>query len=176
MTILFQANTLINSKVYHTGGKYNFATADEATQVAAGAAIYWPPAVVLNVHPEWVVVAELKPASFTAAATSQQIPVFNLEPHGVIHGIKIRHTTPFSGGGLSAFTISLGDINTVDLFASAYDVFQATGSRVYQLSSNFYAEDNTNPTCLYVNGISTSANVNAATAGAATIWALLSKS
>lgn len=176
MTILFTANTLINSKVYHAGGKYNFAAADEATQVAAGAAIYWPPAVKLDTTPIWVPIANLTFASFGAAAASQQIPVFNLEPHGIIHGVKIRHTTPFTGGSLSAFTVSVGDLGTVDLFASAYDVLQATGARVYQLSSNFYAEDNTSPTCLYVNAIATGANVNAATAGVVNIWALLSKS
>lgn len=176
MTILFTANTLINSKIYHAGGKYNFATTDEATQVAAGVAIYWPPAVKLDTTPIWVPIANLTFASFTAAAASQQIPVFNLEPHGIIQGVKIRHTTAFAGGAISAFTVSVGDLGTVDLFASAYNVYQATGSRVYQLSSNFYAEDNTSPTCLYVNAIATGDNVNAASAGVVNIWALLSKS
>jgi hypothetical protein len=176
VTILFTANTLINGKIYEAGGKYAFTAAAEATQVAANTAIYWPPPVDLDANPRWIAIANLTFADFTAAAASQQIPVFNLAPHGIIQGMKIRHTTPFAGGSLSAFTVSVGDLGTVDLFASAFDVFQATGSRVYQLSSNFYAEDNTSPTCLYVNAIATGGNVNAATAGAVNIWALLSKS
>jgi hypothetical protein len=176
VTILFVANTTISSHFYPAGERVSFAAAAEATQVASGVATYWPPGPALTVIPEWVLISSVTFQSFSAAATSQQIPAFNLVPKGIIHGIKIRPITPFSGGGLSAFTLSVGDINTVDLFASAYDVFQATGSRVYQLSENFYAEDNLNPTSLYVNAVSAGANVNAATAGSVSIFALLSRS
>jgi hypothetical protein len=135
-----------------------------------------PPAPVLDLTPRWIEFGVLSYADFAAGAASNTIPLFNLAPHAIIHGIKIKHTASFTGGSITAYTISVGDINTVDLFASAYDVYQAPASTVYQLSSNFYAEDNTNQTQIYATATSTGDNLSSATAGAVNFYALLAKS
>jgi hypothetical protein len=176
MTIRFLANTVVSGKMYHAGGTHTFAAADESTQVSAGAAIYHATAPVLDSCPRWLLVGALTYADFSAAATTSTVNLFNLEPRGIIQGIKIKHTVAFAGPSISAYTVSVGDAGTAALLASAFDVLQAFGSTAFQLSQNFYGEDNTIPTLITATAVSTGANLSVATAGQVNIWALLSKS
>jgi|SRR5450755_1077738 len=176
MSVQFIKNTIVNSRFYPLGDRSSLGATAEATQVAAGAAIYtiWMPR--LDNRPQWMLIGSLSYADFAAAATTKTLNLINLEPRGIIQGIKIKHTVAFSGPSISAYTVSVGDINTAGLLASAFDVLQAFGSTAYQLSSNFYAEDNTIPTAISATATSVGANLSVATAGAVSIWALLSKS
>jgi hypothetical protein len=116
-------------------------------------------------------------AALTSAATTQ-----TLSPNGTATGItgslllpanarvvsrEINGTVAFTGGGLTAMTIGVGGVSSIDI-VSSQSVFTAVGLVA--------GTSGTNPQPLYsastqvtVLFTSTSANVNAATAGSVTI-------
>ena len=99
-----------------------------------------PGTVAATGTPRWrkFTVAE---SSFTAAATSEDIELFSLAAGELIHGVKIKHSTAFSGGTLSAFTLSIGISGLLDKYASAFDVFQAVADNTFQVTSVFNSEN-----------------------------------
>jgi hypothetical protein len=126
-------------------------------------------------RPEWYHVGnQMQASDFSIAALSQSIPLFQLPPRAFIHGIKIKQSIAFGGGAISAYTISVGVAGSNAKYATAFDVFQAPGSRVYQASLNFGSEDALAPTQITATATSVGANLNAATVGTVNIWALLS--
>lgn len=133
--------------------------------------------VVLGPQATWVRVTPQGGATFTtfaAAALTNSVALFFLPPSAIIHGIKISPTASFTGGSIATYTVSVGDGATPALYASAFDVHQAPGADVYQLSSNFGGESMVAATQIYATATSTVANLNAATAGAVDIFAYLS--
>jgi len=113
-------------------------------------------------------------SDFSTAATSNSITLFAAAAGTVIHGVKIRHTTPFSGGSISAYTISVGTTSANGLYASAFDVFQSTNGRAFQLSNDFSGESSTAAWNVNATATSTGANLSAATGGSVDIWVLTS--
>ena len=140
------------------------ATADvtDATNVLAAGAPVW----------QKVTVAE---TAFTAAATTEDIEVFSLPAAALIHAIRIKHSASFTGGGLSAFTLSVGIGGDLVKYAPAFDVFQAPGSTVSQVSSIVDDEDQSSSTSIRLAAASTDANVADATAGSVDVWLLVSQ-
>jgi hypothetical protein len=125
--------------------------------------------------PAWFKVASSADFSFfTAAALTNQLALFALPAQGVLHGIRIKHAASFTGGLISAYSLSVGTVASPALYASAFDVFQAPGDTVYQLSSNFAGLSDLGPGQVYVQAVSVGANLSAATAGLVDIWALVS--
>lgn len=113
-------------------------------------------------------------ANFTAAATSEHIELFSLPAGGIIHAVKIKHSTAFSGGGAASVTLSVGIATDTTKYASAFDVFQATGNTTFQLSDSFNSENHGAATSIRVEAVS-DVNVGNLTAGAADIWVLVSE-
>lgn len=138
---------------------------------------YAPRAVPLSlgIQAQWVCVGSPTYSTFATAATTNTVALFQLPSAAIIHGVKIVPTTAFTGGGISAYTVSVGDGTTPTLYASAFNVFQAPGANVYQLSSDFGGESLIAATQIYATATSTGANLNAATAGSVSIFAYLSR-
>lgn len=113
-------------------------------------------------------------SAFTAAAASEDIELFSLPAGGIIQAVKIKHSTAFSGGTLSAFTVSVGITGTLDKYASAFDVFQAVADTTMQLSNSFGTEDHGSATSIRINAAATGDTVNNATAGSVDVWVLWS--
>lgn len=105
-----------------------------------------------------------------AAAATNSITLAALPAKTVLHAACIKHDTSFTGGALSNYTLSVGLVGTVDKYASPFNVFQATGASVGQLSGALFCENFTAPTNVLVTGTAVGALLNAATAGSATIW------
>lgn len=128
--------------------------------------------------PMWSKVGSAIPyTSFSFAGTSFSIPLFNLSASGVISGIKIKHSTAFSGGAISACTISVGITGTNAKYAGPFDVFLGTNpvqNYAYLVSGGIFSENSTVATLITVTADSTGANLNALTAGVVDVWALLS--
>jgi hypothetical protein len=125
--------------------------------------------------PQWVHVGTAIPyTAFSTAGTTNSITLFTLPPGGVVHGIKIKQSVSFTGGALSAYTVSVGISGNTAKYASAFNVFQAPSSTTLQLSQDFFEENETAGTTVQVTAISTGANLSAATAGSVDIWAFLS--
>lgn len=114
----------------------------------------------------------------TDADTEQDPVLFNLPARGKVWAVNIKHSTAFSGGGLSAMTVSVGDSTSPTLYALAFDAFQAVADDKFQdgpsapnfLSSTWAARD------VFARFTSTGANMNAVTAGSVDVhvcWLVL---
>jgi hypothetical protein len=53
------------------------------------------------------------------------VPLFSLDPGEFILGTKLKHSTAFSGGAVTAATAELGITGALDRYASRFNVFQA---------------------------------------------------
>lgn len=114
-------------------------------------------------------------ADFSTAATTNSLDLLSLPAGGIIQGVKIKHSAAFTGGAISAYTIQVGIVGTLNKYASAFNVFQAPGNTVQQLSTTAGTENGGAATAIKVTATSTGANLNAATAGSVDIWVLQSK-
>lgn len=112
---------------------------------------------------------------FSTAGTTNNIELFSLPPACVIHAVKIKHSTAFSGGAISAYTISVGITGTLAKYAAAFDVFQAASATAFSITGTIGSESHTAVTSIKVAATSTSANLNAATAGSVDVWVLWSE-
>ena len=113
-------------------------------------------------------------ASLSAAALTNSITLATLPAKTVLHAVAIKHDTAFSGGAIASYTVSVGIAGTVDKYASAFNVFQAVGATVGQLSHALFCENFSTTTPVLLSAVSTVGLLNAATAGSVTIWLLTS--
>jgi hypothetical protein len=72
--------------------------------------------------PTWVKVTKTF-SNFATAALTNDISIYTLPIKGYIHDVKIVPTTAFSGGTISACTISVGKSGALTKYAIATDVF-----------------------------------------------------
>lgn len=130
----------------------------------------------IGAAPVWVKVGNaLSHTAFQTAATTNSITLFSLAAAGVIHAVKIKHSTAFAGAAIATYTLSVGIVGTVAKYASAFDVLQAVSNTAFQLSSVLGSENNAAAVNIVVTATSTGANLSVSTAGVADIWVLLSK-
>jgi|SRR6185436_12225587 len=113
-------------------------------------------------------------ADLTAAATTQTLDIGDVPPGAQVLGVSLDTYTPFTGGSLSAMTLSIGDANDDDVIVAAANAFAAavdgqTSTRPLGISPNKrYAA----ATTLKAKFTATGDNVVNATAGAVTIRVL----
>lgn len=147
------------------GGLSGFSTASPGVDPTAIGAV-----------PVWVKVGNaIAHTAFQTAATTLSITLFTLAAAGLIHAVKIKHSTAFGGGAITAYTLSVGIAGTLAKYASAFDVFQAVSNTAFQTSSVLGSENNGAGTAILITATSTTANLNASTTGVVDVWALLSK-
>lgn len=84
--------------------------------------------------------------------------------------VCIKHSTSFSGGALTAYTLQVGLSGNTNKYASAFDVLQAPGSSIAQVSTGGWCEDFASSTTVRVRATATGGATNAATQGTADIW------
>ncbi len=123
--------------------------------------------------PTWVKVT-VGYAALAAAALTNDIEVLNLAAAGVIHAVKIKHSASFVGGSISAYTLSVGIVGNLTKYAAAFDVFQAPGNTVQQLTGTLGTENHGAAVSIRLAATSVGANLNAATAGSVDVWLLVS--
>lgn len=111
--------------------------------------------------------------AFTAAATTESITLFSLIAGGIIHAVKIKHSVAFNDGGSATYTLSVGIAGTLDKYAAAFDVFQAVGATVFQLSTVVGSENHGAGTNILLTAVS-DVNVGDVNAGSVDIWVLTS--
>lgn len=122
--------------------------------------------------PTWIQVDKTY-TDFSAAATTNNIEIYSLPAGAIIHAVIVRTTTPFTGGAISAYTLSVGITGTATKYSAAADVF--TGTQEDQLASALIPESWTAATSIKGFATSTTANLSAATAGAVSIYLLVSE-
>ena len=111
----------------------------------------------------------------SAAANTNSITLLSLPAKGVIHAVVVKHSLAFSGGGITAYAVSVGISGDLTKFSSYFDVFQAAGNQVGQTSNvgagieNFGAA-----TTILLSASSVGGLLNAATSGSVDVWVLSS--
>jgi len=112
----------------------------------------------------------LSHTAFQALATQNPITLFTLNATQDIHRIVIKHSTPFAGTGITSYTISVGIGSNFTKYAPAFNVFQATGSTVFQETfSALGIEDFSSGTPIKVVATA-NVNLSNSTAGSVDIW------
>ena len=109
-----------------------------------------------------------------AASLTNDIELFSLLPGAVIHNVIISHTVPFIGGGRTSYTLSVGVSGNLTKYAAAFDVFQAAGSSVGQISNINGLEDKVSSSSIRLAAIS-DFNLNTSTAGTVIVKVLVSQ-
>lgn len=114
-------------------------------------------------------------AQLAAASTANDIELFSLAAGEVVHAVKIKHSAAFTGGGASAYTLSVGIAGNLTKYASAFNVFQAPGNTVLQLTNVVGTENHGAATSIRLAAVSTGANLDLITAGSVDVWVLTSR-
>lgn len=114
-------------------------------------------------------------SEFTAAATTEDVELYELDTAVVVEAVVIVPVTAFGGGAISAYTLSVGIAGNLTKYAAAFNVFQAPGATVFQLSTTQGLENIGTQVSLRVAATSTTANLSAGTTGAADIYLKLSR-
>lgn len=112
---------------------------------------------------------------FTAAAAAEDIELLSLPTREAIHAVVIKHTTAFSGGTLSALTLSVGISGDLTKYAAAFDAFQATGDTVFGFNELPDMENFGAATSIRVEATATGDTLDNVGTGSADIWVLTSE-
>ena len=123
---------------------------------------------------QWVSVT-VDHAQFAAAALTDNFEIYSLPAGYAIHGAVLYHTTSFTGGSVSAFTVSLGVTGNATRFTSAFDVFQATAGDTGLTSPGLWLENYLAATSVKAFATSVGGNVNTTTQGTLVVKLLVSQ-
>lgn len=108
----------------------------------------------------------------STAATTNSITLFSLPAATILDKVVIKPTASFTGGSISAYTISVGISGNNAKYASAYDVFQSPGGMVFQLTNSSNIEDFSGPMNIRITAISTGDTLNNASTGSVDVYVL----
>lgn len=122
--------------------------------------------------PTWVKITKTY-TDLSAAALTNNIEVYSLPAGTVIHAVKVKHSTLFSGAGITDYKVSVGIAADLTRFAGAFDVDTAVSGTNFNLSQVLSLESDTGATSLRLAATSVGANLSAATQGSVTVWFLL---
>jgi len=122
--------------------------------------------------PRWVKVTK-DYTDFATNGLTNDIEGFLLPAGGVIHAVKIKQSTEFTGGGITAYTLSVGIAGDLTKYAAAFDIFQAAGDTVFEVSDTVDGETHDAAgTSIRLAATSVTANLDQATAGEVDVWIL----
>jgi hypothetical protein len=124
--------------------------------------------------PTWIKIS-LSYTHFSTGGLTKTIDLYELPAGGVVEDVKIRHSASFTGGTISAYTIQVGILGTLNKYLSAFNVFQAPSGTAFAFGGVKGSENQLTPTMLKVTATSTTANLDAATTGAVDIWLKVSR-
>lgn len=119
--------------------------------------------------PVWYQLPPISYSAFAAASTSQSIAAFSLGAGQILSGVRLVLDTWFLGGAVASATLSLGIAGALDKYASAFDVYRNGGALVFELVSEFWAENLSAATPVLYTLVTTGANTNALTQGQLTM-------
>lgn len=123
----------------------------------------------------YIVSFTLAYTNFAAAANSNELVLLAIDPGTVVDHVVIYHNQSFTGGAISAYTISVGVSGTDDKYASAWDVFQAPATNLLQISTSEGIEDMSSSINIVAQAVSTGDTLDQATQGSVTIYMRLSR-
>lgn len=128
-------------------------------------------------QPQWIKVTKSY-TDFATAALTNDIEIYSLPAKGVVHAVVMHHTTPFTGGLIATYTISVGTSGAFAKYIVAGNVLQAAGNTVTFPAvasapvSAVSPENMGTTTSIRAQAISTVGNLNAATGGSIDFYLL----
>ncbi len=170
-----------------TGHAHGGATGD-GTKIVSANVVYTPtaPLTTTNVQAaldEAAVLIAGSPAwtKFTvthtalqAAALTNDIELFSLAALGTIHGIVIKHTVAFAGTGITAYRISIGVAADLEKHSLPFNVLQAIGDTVKDVTSVLDLESFSGATSIRIAAEAVGANLDQSSAGSVDVYVLSS--
>lgn len=69
-----------------------------------------------------------------ASDVTNSVNLYVIPPKTIIRSVKINHFTAFTGGAVSAYTVAVGVLGSLEKYASRFDVYQAVSGSTFQLS------------------------------------------
>lgn len=111
-----------------------------------------------------------------AAALTNDIQLFSLEPGGIIHGIKLKHSVTFDGPAITDYFLSIGIAGALQDLLNEYDVENnAVANDNFALASLLESYNHAVAASIRIAARSVGANLSTSTQGQADIWVLLSR-
>lgn len=110
-------------------------------------------------------------SDLSAAALLNDVLLMTLPIKGVPERIIVKHSASFTGGSLSAYSVSIGLTGELARFVDPFDVFQAPSDDTYaDVEIIDGAPSFGGTTGIRIAATSVGANLSAATAGALDVW------
>lgn len=103
-------------------------------------------------------------------ATTIHFGLFNLPAGAMLTNLAIKHTTAFTGVGITALNASLGIVTDYPRFIPAFDLKASVGDQVFDNVMMNYIASFANVTAIYLSADSTGANLSALSAGSVDIY------
>jgi hypothetical protein len=114
----------------------------------------------------WTLQADKVYSDFAkAATTSDPVLLVRVPPRNVIRNLRTRHRISFTGGAVSACTISIGTVALPEKFASRFDIFQAAGDTTFELVNQLSSESAASWTNVYATIYTVGADTDKLVAG-----------
>lgn len=107
---------------------------------------------------------------FSTAGTTNDVELFSLAAKETIHQIIIHHTAAFTGGAITAYTLSVGIGGNFTKYTSSFDVFQTASDTVFQSSTDNNMEDFGSATSIRIQAKSTGDNLDQAATGSVDVY------
>jgi hypothetical protein len=121
--------------------------------------------------PRWVKITK-QYSDFSAAALIKDTEIYSLPAASVIHAVQTFLFSPFSGGLIASYTISVGTSGNFVKYQPATSVF--TGASSPQPTAVMGVESFSSSTSIRAKAISTVGNLNTATQGTIIFYLLVS--
>ncbi len=126
-----------------------------------------------STDPQWIKITRGF-ASLAAASTTPTFSMYTLPIAGVIHAVKIKHSTAFSGGGVTSYKVSVGiSGNNTKYHGLSNELAGAPSGTNMTIASTVGQEDH-GATADIIVAVTCNVNTNLATAGSVDIWILVS--
>lgn len=110
-------------------------------------------------------------SDLAVADTFKQVMLFSLPAKAIIRAIVVHHTTPFTGGSISDYTVKVGISTDFVKYASTWSVFpSSSGTYFYQLFHADEIESMTAATTIFLTAESAGDFLNAATQGSVNVY------
>lgn len=110
-------------------------------------------------------------ADLTTSSTTEDETLFSLGQFEKIDAISIKHSTAFTGGSLSAMTVSIGWSGSTTFYTLGHDIFQAVGDTIRLDQTGFSSATMASAGhSVLARFTATGDNVVDATAGSVDIW------
>lgn len=111
-------------------------------------------------------------AQLAAVAFTNNVTLFSLPAKSIVTNVIVKHSTPFTGGLITAYTISVGIGTNPVKFAAAFNVFQAASdtAKLVTLATSPDVESFVSATNIIATAVSLTDTLNNAVAGSVDIW------